>query len=42
MWRLSSMGGGATRSLSRDGGADELYGGRKIGPCLKVWTRGQK
>jgi len=29
-------GGGATRSLPRDGGAEELYGDPTIGPRSKV------
>jgi len=26
----------------RDGGLVELHGDPTVGPCLKVWTRGQK
>jgi len=36
------FGGGATRSLPRDGGVEELHGDPTVGPRPKVWTRGQK
>jgi len=39
---LSPGGGGATRSLPRDGGVEKLHGDPTVGPHPKVWTRGQK
>jgi len=35
-------GGGATQPLSRDGDIEELHEDPTVGPCPKVWTRGQK
>jgi len=39
---LWSNSGGATRPLMRDGGVEELHGDSTVGPCPKVWTKGQK
>jgi len=39
---LSRLGGGATQSLPKDGGVEELHGDPTVGPRPKVWTRGQK
>ena len=33
-----SGGGGTTRPLPRDGGAEELLGDPTVGPHPKVWT----
>ena len=38
-WR---SGGGTTRPLPRDGGAEELRGDPTVGPHPKVWTIGQE
>jgi len=35
-------GGGATRTLPRDGGVEKLHGDPTVGPRPKVWARGQK
>ena len=35
-------GGGTTRPLPRDGGAEELRGNPTVGPHPKVWTIGQE
>ena len=35
-------GGGTTRPLPRDGGAEELRGDPTVGPHPKVWTIGQE
>ena len=35
---LSGGGGGTTRPLPRDGGAEELRGDPTVGPHPKVWT----
>ena len=32
-------GGGTTRPLPRDGGAEELRGDPTVGPHPKVWTK---
>jgi len=39
-WQFGS--GGATQPLPSDGGVEELHGDPSVGPCPKVWTRGQK
>jgi len=41
MWRwwYQYTGGGATRSLPRDGGVEELHGDPTVGPHPKVWNR---
>jgi len=36
------LGGGATRSLPRDGGVVKLHGDPTVGPRPNGWTRGQK
>ena len=36
--RDSGGGGGTTRPLPRDGGAEELRGDPTVGPHPKVWT----
>ena len=35
---IKSGGGGTTRPLPRDGGAEELRGDPTVGPHPKVWT----
>ena len=35
---VDDCGGGTTRPLPRDGGAEELRGDPTIGPHPKVWT----
>ena len=36
--QVSGGGGGTTRPLPRDGGAEELRGDPTVGPHPKVWT----
>jgi len=39
--KQNNSGGSATRSLPRDGGAQELHGELTVGPRPKVWNRRQ-
>ena len=38
----TGCGGGITRPLLKDGGAEELRGDPTVGPHPKVWTIGQE
>jgi len=39
--KFLKFGGGATRPLPKDEGAEKLHRDSTVGPRPKVWTRGQ-